>query len=348
MFRGAIVGLGNVALNGHLPAWLKNSEFKIVAGIDSDPARGEAFQKLVPGASVFSSLEACGEPLDFVDIATPPHLHFPLIRSALEKNLDVLCEKPLVLSEEHAGALEDLRKKSGKALMTVHNWKYAPICRKITEIVQKGDLGNLKYCAWYVLRNGPAATTDKNNWRLDPAKAGGGILIDHGWHALYLVLGWMNLVPQTIHATLENRQYEDLGVEDTAKLKIEFQKKDAQAAAPLATAEIFLTWASRVRRNWGVIEGDQGILRIEEDVLTLERKNSPPETFKFDAPLSAGSHHPDWFGLVIEEFFGELSDEGKRGNNFTMAKSCLRLIEQSKRSSEQGGQLLRLSQGGIG
>lgn len=343
MFRGAIVGLGNVALNGHLPAWLKSTGFKISAGIDSDPSRRDAFKKLVPDAAVFSSLEECREPLDFVDIATPPHLHFPLIQSALGKNWHVLCEKPLVLSEEHLNVLERAAAASGKTLMTVHNWKYASICRKITEIAESGALGRLKYCAWYVLRSGPAVTTDKNNWRLDPAKAGGGILIDHGWHALYLVLGWMNKAPRSVKAALENRQYEDLGVEDTAKLNIEF----AADGGPAASAEIFLTWASRVRRNWGVLEGESGILHIEDDSLKLDIPGKSPETFRFDSPLSAGSHHPDWFGLVIEEFAGELNDAQKRGANFKMAKACLELIEKSKRSSA-GGKPLALSSGGIG
>ncbi len=343
MFRGAIVGLGNVALNGHLPAWLKNSEFKIVAGIDSDPARREAFKNLVPDALVFPSLESCDAPIDFVDIATPPHLHFPLIKSALERNLNVLCEKPLVLSEGHAQILEDLCAKSGKVLMTVHNWKFAPICRKMTEIVQSGALGRLKHCAWFVLRNGPAVTTDKSNWRLDPAKAGGGILIDHGWHALYLVLGWMHGAPRSVQAILENRQYEDLGVEDTAKIRIEFQGNGDLSPS----AEIFLTWASRLRRNWGVIEGDLGTLHMDEDSLKLDRNGGVSETFKFDSPLSAGSHHPDWFGFVAEEFLSELNDAQTRGNNFRMAKTCLNLIEQSKRSSGLG-QLLAVSNGGAG
>ena len=34
MYKGAIVGLGNVALNGHVPGWKSSSEFHIVAGVD--------------------------------------------------------------------------------------------------------------------------------------------------------------------------------------------------------------------------------------------------------------------------------------------------------------------------
>ena len=41
----------------------------------------------------------------------------------------------------------------------------------------------------------PSITTDARNWRLDPDKAGGGILVDHGWHAFYLVIDWMGADP---------------------------------------------------------------------------------------------------------------------------------------------------------
>lgn len=333
MHRGAIVGLGNVALNGHWPAWAQNKNFEIAAGVDASAERREIFQKLAPNLPVFASLDQCDLPLDFVDVSTPPHTHFPLVESALKKNLHVLCEKPLVLDEGNLSALEALAREKGKVLMTVHNWRYAPICRKIEEIARGGALGNIKTCAWYVLRSGPAVTTDPNNWRLDPAKAGGGILIDHGWHAFYLVLHWMGGVPASVSSQLEKRQYENLGVEDTAKIKIDFEPQNGSAAS----AEIFLTWASRVRRNWGVIEGDRAILRIEDDSLKIEpHGGGAAEAFQFEAPLSHGSHHPDWFGGVIEEFQKELTDAKACGNNLKMAKMCLSLIERSKSSSDKG------------
>lgn len=333
MFTGAIIGLGNVALNGHLPAWKKNQRFKITAGIDSLPDRRKTFSDLMPEAGCFSSLEEYGSLRpDFVDICTPPHTHFTIAKQALEKGYHVLCEKPLVISESDFQILGELAQKHSKVLMTVHNWKFAPICKKIAEIVHSGVLGELKHCAWYVLRNGPSITTDTNNWRLDPKKAGGGILVDHGWHAFYLLLEWMNANPQTVYASLENRQYENLPVEDTAKIKLQFNDN--------LTAEVFLTWASRVRRNWGIIEGSKAILQIEDDSLkvtdNLPTSGSASASYSFDPPLSQGSHHPEWFSGVIQEFETEINNPELRGRNLKTAKSCLKLIERAKESSQQG------------
>ncbi len=333
MLRGAMVGLGQVGLLGHLPAWQKRSDFQIAAGVDFSDERTALFQKSLPQARIFKTLEDClsKTQLDFVDIATPPHTHFNLARAALRSGLHVLCEKPLVLKREDLVELAAEQSQAGKILMTVHNWKFAPICRKLAELLDQGAIGKVNRLDWYVLRSGPAATTegDQENWRLDPERAGGGILIDHGWHAFYLVLEWLKLKPSKISAALEKRQYESLSVEDTAKVRIEFNGGSQ-------VAEIFLTWASRLRKNSGLAEGSLGQIHIEDDRLILNKKNAPPETIPFESPLSAGSHHPDWFGFVIDEFLSELSDPALSGRNFRTAQMCLNLVEKAKESSGKG------------
>ena len=51
----------------------------------------------------------------------------------------------------------------------------------------------------------------------------------------------------------------------------------------------------------------------------------------------AGSHHPDWFGCVAEEFAGELKGSPPPGSNLRVAQLCLRLVEQCKASSRHAG-----------
>ncbi len=330
MYRGAIVGLGNVALNGHLPAWKKMPErFQIVAGVDSEADRRDLFVQATPEATCVDSFADLPPDLDFVDICTPPHTHFELILRALERGWNVLCEKPLVLATWQLERVRQLANEAVRVVFTVHNWKFAPICRAVSGLIQSGVLGRVLHCDWQVLRNGPSVTTDARNWRLDPRKAGGGILVDHGWHAFYLVLEWMGLKPCAVRATLESRQYTDLEVEDTAVVSMKFARSDADRA----TASIFLTWASPQRRNQGTIRGSLAQLAIEDDALGLLRNDGREEKFRFDGGLSSGSHHPDWFELVAEEFAGELDDVSRRGANLKIAEFCLRLIEQSKASS---------------
>ena len=71
---------------------------------------------------------------------------------------------------------------------------------------------------WRTLRTQPAIAVSAEgvaNWRVDPAQAGGGILTDHGWHALYCVMRWAG-APDGVAATLETRRFHDQPLEDTA------------------------------------------------------------------------------------------------------------------------------------
>ena len=111
MIKGVILGLGKIALTGHIPAYLSGrvkSRIKITGGADISKPNREAFSKLIPGARVFSSAEEIFKDgrFDFVDICVPPHLHTEYIKLALKKSLAIICEKPFTKSVSEAGSLK--------------------------------------------------------------------------------------------------------------------------------------------------------------------------------------------------------------------------------------------------
>src|SRR2546426_302976 len=246
MLRGAIIGFGNIAIQGHVPAWRRRHDVEIVAGTDARPAQRAALATHMPGARWYDSSDAllADAGLDFVDIATPPSSHAPLIRGALARGLHVLCEKPLVHSLDELGALRTLAEERGRVLHTVHNWHHAPIVRRTATLVREGAIGQVTRVDWHTLRTRPAVAGggDGENWRLDPQIAGGGVLADHGWHVFYVVQRWIGEAPRSVSAHLETRRHTRWAVEDTATVRLTYAH---------ATAEILLTWAADERRNWG-------------------------------------------------------------------------------------------------
>src|SRR3989441_8784006 len=102
MVRGAIIGLGNVALEGHLPGWTRRDDVEIVAVSATERGRRQLADARLPAARWYDSVDGllAHEPLDFVDICTPPASHGPLVCRALERGLHVLCEKPLVVGPD--------------------------------------------------------------------------------------------------------------------------------------------------------------------------------------------------------------------------------------------------------
>ncbi|MGH6959895.1 MAG: Gfo/Idh/MocA family protein, partial [Dongiaceae bacterium] len=194
MLRGAVIGLGNVAVNGHLPAWLGRTDGRIVAAADTDENRRACLEGPLAGVTWYPDVAAMlgREKLDFVDICTPPAMHAGAVRLALAANLHVLCEKPLATSIADMRSIAHLARERGRALHTVHNWLHAAPLRAISAAIAAGEIGGVRHVHWRTLRTRPAATAvDARNWRIDPLIAGGGILHDHGWHALYCVARWM-------------------------------------------------------------------------------------------------------------------------------------------------------------
>src|SRR2546428_6076699 len=221
MLRGALIGLGNVALHGHLAGWRRRRDVEIVGGTDSRPEQRAVLVADAPGTRWYgTTTELLAEAsLDFVDICTPPASHAPLIRSALERGLHVLCEKPLACALDDLAPLARLAAKTGRVLYTVHNWHHAPIVRRTTELVREGRIGRVNQVVWHTLRTRPAAVGDghNGNWRVDPAVAGGGVLTDHGWHLFYCVPRWNRAPPVSGSAPLARPRHPAWSVGDTAR-----------------------------------------------------------------------------------------------------------------------------------
>jgi predicted dehydrogenase len=307
MLRGAIVGFGNVAQFGHWPAYQTNPEANIVAVVDSSVERRAIARQL--------SLHACEQidelrelEIDFVDICTPPAHHAEQIHECVRNGWRVLCEKPLVTKSDQLSAIAV---DSPIAIVPVHNWKYAPIIRRATELLHSGTIGKLQRAEISVLRMQPAASSGQS-WRADAALAGGGIVMDHGWHAIYLALNWFGESPHKVESELVRRAGDN--IETEARLAIAFSA---------GLAEIFLSWNAESRANRITLIGDDGEIAIDDDVL---RVNGHAE--QFDDKLSAGSHHATWLAAMLPDVLAAFRDRQKARLMFDEAVECLRIIER--------------------
>jgi predicted dehydrogenase len=332
VLRGAFIGFGNVAAKGHLPGWHSQDDIRIVAATDTVAARRAALLEACPDARWYKSVDdlLSGEPLDFVDICTPPISHTTLIKRALESRLHVLCEKPLVTRVGDAQIVAAAATRAGRIVHTVHNWLKAPICRKITALIDQGAIGAVRSVRWQTLRTQPAVAVTPDggkNWRVDPEIAGGGILFDHGWHALYCVVRWAG-VPRGITALLENRRFREWPLEDTATVTLDLNS---------GSAHIYLTWAADERANRIEVEGEQGRINVADDNVIL-RSNSGERRWSCPPSLSEGSHHRDWFIGVAEDF--RIAVLGRAKSNLDQAVLCAKLIDLAQRSSAAGGACL--------
>ncbi len=318
-----------MALYAHLPAWQRSDRFAIDAVVEPDPQRAKVARDLLPTVSVYDAMEPIFErgDLDFVDICTPSYSHAALIERALGVGLHVLCEKPLVTSIESLNRIEAVKPENA-VLFTVNNWKHAPLWIRTQELVRDGRLGSIQSVSLSVLRP-PNSGGGSSDWRRNIETAGGGILLDHGWHQLYLVHSVMSGLPVAVSAEMAFAG----GIEEMVDLSIRFQEGEAR---------LHLTWRASLRQNRGELVGDTGRIEINDDHLIALSGARAGTRHDFAEPLSGGSHHAAWMEKVIDDFYREITDESTQGANLEEARWCARLIHCAYLSGREGSRYVRV------
>ena len=241
---------------------------------------------------------------------------------ALGQRLHVLCEKPLVFTRGEFDLLKAEAQRQKRTLFPVHNWKYAPILLKLHALLRAGAIGEIRHLELHVLRSKPAAVAaagaDPSNWRTDRSRAGGGILVDHGWHNIYLLAWLADAAPTGMQAVMQSAPHGGADEEATCLLRF-----------PRASALMHLSWRSPVREQWGVAYGREGSIELQDDRLLLARKGEPAQTFQFPQKLSAGSAHPEWFAAMLSDFRTALERPAAASVFLEEAGICARLIDQA-------------------
>jgi predicted dehydrogenase len=83
--------------------------------------------------------------IDAIVIATPVSTHYQLAKEALEAGKHVLVEKPLTESVAQCETLVDLAAARGLTLMVDHTFLFTGAVRKIKQLIDAGELGDIYY-----------------------------------------------------------------------------------------------------------------------------------------------------------------------------------------------------------
>ncbi len=186
--RLLLVGYGRVMSTDHLPCWRRRNA-RPVAVVDVSPARVEAARREGIARAYGSVADALDhEAVDVCDVASPPYAHAAAIDECVRRGVHVLCEKPVVTSPEDLRRLVAASARRKATIYPCHTWLYAPLLRRAMSLLDDGVLGTLRRIEAEIARAAPPQGVDAwmPHWRLESRYAGGGILMDHGYHCLYL------------------------------------------------------------------------------------------------------------------------------------------------------------------
>jgi len=123
--------------------------------------------------------------LDAAFIITPHAYHHDHAKSCLEAGLDVLLEKPMVMTADEARSLIETRDRTGRLLVVAFNGSLSPQIRKAVEMLRSGELGTLLSISATVWQGWGPGTAGR--WRQQPEISGGGFMFDTGAHMLNTV-----------------------------------------------------------------------------------------------------------------------------------------------------------------
>lgn len=126
----------------------KLSQAEISAVVELDESKRILAKNAFPSLNILDSSDEILESIDIdaVIIATPPSTHFKLAKKALENNKHVLVEKPISQTSEESQLLVEIARKKHLTLMVDHTFIYSGAVRKIKEVIQSSDFGDL----WYI------------------------------------------------------------------------------------------------------------------------------------------------------------------------------------------------------
>lgn len=135
--RGAIAGCGFFG-QIHLEGWRRIPEAKIVAACDTDLEKAEQSAPLA-----FDDLEWMLDEVkpDFLDVATRPELHLPMLRIAAARGIPVICQKPMAPRWEECLEMVRVAESAGIPFMIHENWRWQPWYRVVAEEMASGRMG---------------------------------------------------------------------------------------------------------------------------------------------------------------------------------------------------------------
>lgn len=160
----------------------------LCAVCDSDPSRLEHQRRLLPEASSYTDFDEmlCGSGMDALVVATPVATHHALAKAALSAGKHVLVEKPMATSSAECRDLIELAESKGLILMVGHTYLYSDAVLKILEIIDSGDLGEIRYINCQRLNLGLFQKDFNVAWDLAP-------------HDLSIILRVMGELPKSLN-----------------------------------------------------------------------------------------------------------------------------------------------------
>jgi len=186
---------------------LSECKVKLVCDINSDRiAHMKTLYPEVQGTSEFDDLINNSD-IDAIAVATPVRLHYEMAKKSLQAGKHTLIEKPMASSVAECKELIELAERRRLTLMVGHTFIYSVPIRKIKEIVDFGELGQIQYINSRRLNLGLFQKDINVAW-------------DLATHDISIILYVLNETPTSVNC--QGKAHIKPGIEDVTNMTLSF------------------------------------------------------------------------------------------------------------------------------
>jgi predicted dehydrogenase len=326
----AVVGCGywgpNLLRNFHS---LPDCEVEWVC--DLDPKRLAHMKNLYPSVETTKEFERIVEDpgVDAVVVATPVHLHHEQAKKSLEAGKHTFVEKPMTQTSEQGNELIMLAARKKLTLMVGHTFIFSAPVRRIREIIQAGDIGEIQYISSRRLNLGLFQKDINVAWDLAP-------------HDISIILYLLGKPPISVNC--QGKAHVNKDIEDVTNMSLDFDNG--------GFATIHSSWLDPNKVREMVIVGSKRMI-VYDDNQPLEkikiydkRVEAPPHYDTF-AEFQYSYHYGDMYAPYIKQVeplkveaqhFLECIRTGKKPETSGLdGLRVIQILEASSRSLKNGG-----------
>ncbi|WP_083335734.1 Gfo/Idh/MocA family protein [Mycobacteroides saopaulense] len=262
--RLIVIGLGHQSLDDHLPAINESDMIDLIGVADVDPARaqevGETYN--VPYDVTTEGLLARITIPDAALIAVPHIEYLSIIEQLACRGVHIIKEKPFAVSMADAKDLIRVIKQHDVTLRVTLQRRFNPIYQSFEQLTRRiGKLYSIE--GRYTIN---IARLDEG-WRANRLSAGGGALIDLGYHYIDLIVWYFGLPDEvSCKTSTGNRMNQEYDVEDTALMT--FSYNHSQGEAGIVLGSLIVSRVYPTRDELMVAYGSRGSVLVRRGEVT--------------------------------------------------------------------------------
>ena len=298
-----------------------------VAVADLSDDRLDAVRKRYPSVRTTTRYQELlsDRAIDAVCVATPVSTHHAIASEALRAGKHVLVEKPLARTVDEAESLVALAAEAKRVLMVGHTFVYNPAVRKVREIVESREIGDVYY-------------VDSQRVNLGLHQFDINVLWDLGPHDISIVLYWLGEEPEWVSCT--GACYIQANIEDVAFLSMGFPSG--------ALAHAHLSWLAPGKRRAMTVIGSKRMVvyddvEVAEKVKVFDHGVERMDPDELRRSYRAGDIHAPHIAttealqIQVRDFIGAIRSGRPPLSDGLAGLRVVRVLEAAMRSLRQGG-----------